>query len=118
MMLSRIPPALLGVRGKAASFALADGFAVWHPPERRTKSYAVSPAAWRYPPTDITERRTGNMPRSKCEFHGQIQAKAEAKLNEWKKANAKAVSIIAQIIETSSTDSDACVIRVEYENSE
>jgi len=58
------------------------------------------------------------MPRSKCEFHGQIQAKAEAKLNEWKKANAKAVSIIAQIIEMSSTDSDACVIRVEYENSE
>jgi hypothetical protein len=50
------------------------------------------------------------------EFQGQTQAKAEAKLNEWKKANARTVSIIAQIIE-SSTDSDAFVIRVEYENS-
>jgi hypothetical protein len=52
------------------------------------------------------------------EFHGQTQAKAEAKLNEWKKANARAVSIIAQIIEMPSTGSDACVIRVEYEKSE
>jgi hypothetical protein len=58
------------------------------------------------------------MQRNKCEFHGQTQVKAEAKLNEWKKANAKAISIIAQIIEMPSTDSDACVIRVEYENSE
>jgi len=58
------------------------------------------------------------MQRSKCEFHGQNQAKAEAKLNEWKKANARAVSIVAQIIEKPSTDSDACVIRVEYENSQ
>ena len=55
------------------------------------------------------------MHRSKCEFHGQTRAKAEAKLNEWKKANASAVSIIAQIIEMPSTNSDACVIRVEYE---
>ena len=53
-----------------------------------------------------------------CEFYGQSQAKAEAKLAEWKKANARAVSIIAQIIERPSTNSDACVIRVEYENSE
>jgi hypothetical protein len=53
-----------------------------------------------------------------CEFYGQSQSKAEAKLAEWKKANARAVSIIAQIIERPSTDSDACVIRVEYENSE
>jgi thymidylate synthase len=58
------------------------------------------------------------MQRSKCEFHGQTQAKAEAQLNEWKKANARAVSIIAQIVEKLSTDSDACVIRVEYENGE
>jgi hypothetical protein len=55
------------------------------------------------------------MQRSKREFRGQNQAKAEAKLNEWKKANASVVSIIAQIIEMTSTDSDACVIRVEYE---
>jgi hypothetical protein len=55
------------------------------------------------------------MQRSKCEFHGQTQAKAEAKLNEWMKANARAVFIVAQIIEMPSTDSDACVIRVEYE---
>ena len=58
------------------------------------------------------------MQRSKCEFHGPTQAKAEAKLNEWKKANARAISIIAQIVEKLSTDSDACVIRVEYENGE
>jgi hypothetical protein len=57
-----------------------------------------------------------NMQRSKCEFHGQTQAKAEAKLNEWKKANARAVSIIAQIIEM--PESDACVIRIEYEKIE
>ena len=50
-------------------------------------------------------------------FHGQTQAKAEAKLNEWKKANARAVSIIAQIIEIPSTDLDACIIRIEYEDS-
>ena len=50
------------------------------------------------------------------EFHGQTQAQAEAKLNEWKKANARAVAIIAQIVEMPSTDSDACVIRVDYEN--
>jgi len=55
------------------------------------------------------------MQRSKCEFHGQTQAKAEAKLNEWKKANARAIFIVAQIIEMPSTDSDARVIRVEYE---
>jgi hypothetical protein len=59
-----------------------------------------------------------DMQRSKCEFHGQTQAKAEAKLNERKKANARAVSIIAQIIEKPSIDSDACVIRIEYENGE
>ena len=58
------------------------------------------------------------MRRSKCEFHGQTQAKAEAKLNEWKKVNARAVSIIAQIVVMPSTDSDACVIRVEYETSD
>jgi len=56
------------------------------------------------------------MQRSK-QFHGQTQAKAEAKLNEWKKANARAASIIAQIVEIPSTDSDACIIRIEYENS-
>jgi hypothetical protein len=58
------------------------------------------------------------MQRSKCEFHGRTRAKPEAKLNEWKKANARAVSIIAQIVEMPSTDSDACLIRVEYENSD
>jgi len=58
------------------------------------------------------------MHRSKCEFYAETEAKAAAKLNEWKKANARAVSIIAQIIEKPSTDSAACVIRVEYENSE
>ena len=58
------------------------------------------------------------MQRSKREFHGQTQAIAEAKLDEWKKANARAVSITAQIIEKPSTDSDARVIRVEYENSD
>jgi len=58
------------------------------------------------------------MHRSKCEFYAETQAKAEAKLNEWKKANARAVFIVAQIIEMPSTDSDACVIRVEYENSQ
>jgi hypothetical protein len=57
------------------------------------------------------------MQRNTCEFHGQTRANAETKLNEWKRANAKAVSIIAQIIETS-TDSGACVIHVEYECSE
>jgi hypothetical protein len=57
------------------------------------------------------------MQRSKCEFHGQTRAKAEAKLNEWKKANARAVSIIAQIVEMPS-GSDVCLIRVEYENSD
>lgn len=58
------------------------------------------------------------MQRCNCEFHGQTQAKAEAQLNEWKKANARAISIIAQIIVRLAADSDACVIRVEYENSE
>jgi hypothetical protein len=58
------------------------------------------------------------MPRSKCEFHGQTQAEAEAKLNDWKKANARAVSIIAQIFEKPSTHSDACAIRIEYENND
>jgi hypothetical protein len=53
-----------------------------------------------------------------CEFYGPSQARAEAKLAEWKKANARAISIIAQIIERPSTNSDGCVIRVEYENSE
>ena len=47
------------------------------------------------------------MHRSKCEFYAETEAKAAAKLNEWKKANARAVSIIAQIIEKPSTDSDA-----------
>ena len=47
-----------------------------------------------------------------CEFYGPSQAKAEVKLAEWKKANARAISIIAQIIERPSTNSDACVIRV------
>jgi hypothetical protein len=56
------------------------------------------------------------MQRTEREFHGRTQAEAEAKLNEWKKANARAVSIIAQII-VPSTDSNACVIRIEYENS-
>jgi hypothetical protein len=50
------------------------------------------------------------------EFYAETQAKAEAKLNEWKKTNARAVSIIAQIVEMS-YGSDACVIRVEYEHS-
>jgi len=54
----------------------------------------------------------------RVEFYAETQAKAEAKLNEWKRTNARAVSIIAQIIETPSADSSACVIRVEYENSE
>ena len=58
------------------------------------------------------------MQRSKREFRGQNQAKAEAKLNEWKKTNARAVSIVAQIIEMPSADSAACVIRVEYESSD
>jgi len=58
------------------------------------------------------------MQRSKCEFYAETRAKAEAKLNEWKKANARAVSIIAQIIEMPSSDSAACVIRIEYESSE
>jgi hypothetical protein len=58
------------------------------------------------------------MQRIKCEFHGQNQAEAEAKLSKWKKANARGVSIIAQIIEMPSIDSYACVIRVEYEGSE
>jgi hypothetical protein len=58
------------------------------------------------------------MRRSKCEFHSETEAKAAAKLNEWKKANASAVSIIAQIIEMPSSDSAACVIRVEYESNE
>jgi hypothetical protein len=64
-------------------------------------------------------RRIENMPQlNKCEFMAQTQAKAEAKLNEWKKQNARAVSIIAQIIETHSAGSDASVIRVEYENND
>jgi len=54
------------------------------------------------------------MQRSTCEFYGPTQAKAEAALKEWKKANAKAVSIISQIIERPS-GSDGCVIRLEYE---
>ena len=58
-----------------------------------------------------------DMQRNTTEFHDRTRAKAETKLNEWKRANASAVSIIAQIIETS-TDSGACVIRVEYECSE
>jgi hypothetical protein len=58
------------------------------------------------------------MQRSECEFHGQTRAKAEAKLNEWKKANARAVSIIAQIVEMPSIGSDGCLIRVECENSD
>jgi hypothetical protein len=58
------------------------------------------------------------MQRSKCEFYAETQAKAEAKLNEWKKTNARAVSIVAQIIEMPSADSAACVIRVEYESSD
>ena len=56
------------------------------------------------------------MQDTKREFHGRTQAEAEAKLNEWKKANARAVSIIAQII-VPSTDSNPSVIRIEYENS-
>jgi hypothetical protein len=56
------------------------------------------------------------MQRTEREFHGRTQAEAEAKLNEWKKANARAASIIAQII-VPSTDSNAFVIRIEYENS-
>jgi hypothetical protein len=63
----------------------------------------------------VTLPSARNMQRSKREFYGQNQAKAEAKLNEWKKKNASAVSIVAQIIEMPSADSTACVIRVEYE---
>jgi hypothetical protein len=55
------------------------------------------------------------MERRKSEFHGKTRAKAEAALNEWKKANARAVSIITQIIEEPLADSDVCVIRVEYD---
>jgi hypothetical protein len=58
------------------------------------------------------------MQRSRCEFKAETQARAEAKLNEWKKANARAVSIIAQIIEMPSADSAECVIRIEYESGE
>ena len=65
----------------------------------------------------MTERGMGEMQRStNCEFYGETEAKAAAKLNEWKRANAKGISIIAQIIDRPSTDSEACVIRVEYEN--
>jgi hypothetical protein len=55
------------------------------------------------------------MHRSNCEFHGRTRPEAEAKLNEWKKSNAKAVAIVVQIIEMPSTHLDGCVIRVEYE---
>ncbi len=58
------------------------------------------------------------MQRNKSEFHGRTQAEAEAQLKEWKKANVRMVSIIAQIVERLSTDSDACVIRVEYQSGE
>jgi hypothetical protein len=58
------------------------------------------------------------MHRGKCEFYAETEAKAAAKLNEWNKANARVVSIIAQIVEMPSSDSAACVIRVEYETSE
>jgi len=58
------------------------------------------------------------MHRSKCEFYAETEAEAAAKLNEWKKANARAVSIIAQIIEMRSTGSGGCVIRVDYESGE
>ncbi len=58
------------------------------------------------------------MQRNKCEFHGRTQAEAEVQLNEWKKASGRTVSIIAQIVERISTDSDACMIRVEYESGE
>ena len=58
------------------------------------------------------------MQRSRCEFKAETQAGAEAQLNEWKKANARAVSIIAQIIEMPSADSAECVIRIEYESGE
>jgi hypothetical protein len=58
------------------------------------------------------------MHRSKCDFYAETQAKAEAKLNEWKKTNARAVSIIAQKIEIPSSDSAECVIRLEYESSD
>ena len=69
--------------------------------------------------TDMTERRISATQHSKnCEFCGETQAKAATKLNEWKKANARGVPIIAQIIGRPSADSDACVIRVEYENGE
>ena len=68
--------------------------------------------------SDGPERRISGMQRSKCEFYAETQAKAEAKLNEWKKTNARAVSIVAQIIEMPSADSAACVIRVEYESSD
>jgi len=58
------------------------------------------------------------MHRRKCEFYAETEAEAAAKPNEWKKANARAVSIIAQIIEMPSTGPGACVIRVEYESGE
>jgi hypothetical protein len=51
-------------------------------------------------------------------FTAKAKPKLRPNLAEWKKANARAISIIAQIIERPSTNSDACVIRVEYENSE
>src|SRR5262249_19555280 len=54
------------------------------------------------------------MHRRKCEFYAETEA--AAKPNEWKKTNARAVSIIAQIIEMPSTGPGACVIRVEYES--
>ncbi len=62
--------------------------------------------------------RNRDMQRNKCEFHGRTQAEAEAQLKEWKKANARTVSMIAQIVQRLSTDSDAYVIRVEYESGE
>jgi hypothetical protein len=55
------------------------------------------------------------MQRSKSEFFGETRAQAEARLNEWKKANARAVAIVAQIIEMHPTGSAGCVIRIEYE---
>ncbi len=52
-----------------------------------------------------------------CEFRGQTEAEAKAKLEAWKKADAREVSIIAQIFDAFRDGSDAYVIRVKYEKS-
>ena len=66
-------------------------------------------------PAGLTVGRSA-VQRGECVFYGESQAEAEAELNKWKKANAKAVSIIAQIIERPSAGSSAFVIKLEYES--